>query len=91
MEAAAAVPATIIDRRLVKKGNAAVPQVKLTWTGLPASSATWEDYHVVKKCFPEAPAWGQAATQAGEVSRLAPPLRRKTTEDEYIFIPLQHR
>jgi hypothetical protein len=65
LEAAAAVLATIIDRRLVKKGNAAVPQVKLTWTGLPASSATWEDYHVVKKCFPEAPAWGQAATQAG--------------------------
>jgi hypothetical protein len=65
LEAAAVVPATIIDRRLVKKGNAAVPQVKLTWTGLPASSATWEDYHVVKNRFPEAPAWGQAATQAG--------------------------
>jgi hypothetical protein len=56
----------VLDRRLVKKGNTAIPQVKLTWTGLPSTATTWEDYHVVKKRFPEAPAWGQAGTPAGE-------------------------
>ena len=65
LEAAAATPEAILERRLVKKGNTAIPQVKVTWTGLPSSATTWEDYHVLKKRFPDAPAWGQAATQGG--------------------------
>ena len=65
LEATAAQPEKIIERRLVKKGNNAVPQVLITWTGLPHDSATWEDYHVVKEHFPKAPAWGQAETAAG--------------------------
>ena len=64
LEAADTVPEAIVDRRLVKKGNTAIPQVKLTWVGLPASATTWEDYNVVKQRFPNAPAWGQAGTQA---------------------------
>jgi len=64
LEAADTVPEAIVDRRLVKKGNTAIPQVKLTWVGLPASATTWEDYNVVKQRFPTAPAWGQAGTQA---------------------------
>jgi hypothetical protein len=40
LEAAAAVPHTIIDRRLVKKGNRAIPQVRVTWTGLLDTVAT---------------------------------------------------
>jgi hypothetical protein len=65
LEATAAVPEQILDRRLVKKGNTAIPQVLLTWTGLPKESTTWEDYHVVRKRFPAAPAWGQAESSAG--------------------------
>jgi hypothetical protein len=65
IEATEAVPNQILDRRLVKKGNSAIPQVLLTWTGLPKESATWEDYHVVKRRFPSAPAWGQADSSAG--------------------------
>ena len=65
LDAANTTPREIIDRRMVKKGNTAVPQVKLTWVGLPDTAATWEDYYVVKNRFPEAAAWGQAATQAG--------------------------
>ena len=67
LEATAAQPEKIIERRLVKKGNNAVPQVLITWTGLPHDSTTWEDYHVVKEHFPKAPAWGQAETAAGGV------------------------
>ena len=66
LEAAAAKPEAILERRLVKKGNTAIPQVKVTWTGLPSSAMTWEDYNVLKKRFPDAPAWGQAATQGGK-------------------------
>ena len=65
LEAAAVVPEMIIDRRLVKKGNRAIPQVRVTWTGLPQSTATWEDYHILKQHFPKAPAWGQAKSSAG--------------------------
>jgi len=49
----------------VKKGNKAIPQVLLKWTSLPESSATWEDYYVVKQRFPNAVAWGQAASEGG--------------------------
>ena len=65
LEAATAKPQAILERRLVEKGNTAIPQVKVTWTGLPTSATTWEDYHVIKKRFPDAPAWGQAASQGG--------------------------
>lgn len=65
LEAAATVLEDIIDRRLVKKGNRAIPQVHVTWQGLPAHAATWEDYNVLKQRFPTAPAWGQAASSAG--------------------------
>lgn len=64
LEAAAATPASIIEHRLVKKGNTAIPQVKVSWTGLPPTATTSEDYYVLKKRFPAAPAWGQAASQA---------------------------
>jgi hypothetical protein len=65
LEAAKAVPASILDRRLVKKGNTAVLQVKVAWTNLPATSTTWEDYYVLHARFPSAPAWGQAGSSGG--------------------------
>lgn len=65
LQAPEAQPDTILEHRLVKKGNHAVPQVLITWSGLPVSSATCKDYYVVKKHFPVAPAWGQAASSAG--------------------------
>lgn len=58
------VPKEVVDRRLVRKGNSAIPQVKLTWEGLPSTATTWEDYNVVKARFPHAPAWGQAGSSA---------------------------
>lgn len=65
LDAADVVPEEILDRRLVKKGNAAQVQVLIKWTSLPADHATWEDYNVVKERFPTAAAWGQAASSAG--------------------------
>lgn len=65
LDAADVVPEAILERRLVKRCNAAHVQVLLKWSSLPADHATWEDYHVVKTRFPDAPAWGQAETPAG--------------------------
>ena len=59
-------PEEILDHRLVKKGNRAVPQVLIKWTDVPAASATWEDYYVLKTRFRAALAWGQASVPAGE-------------------------
>jgi hypothetical protein len=59
-------PERLLHRRLVKKGNNAVPQVLVKWTNLPEESATGEDYYVVKQRFPHAVAWGQATIPAGE-------------------------
>jgi len=41
-------PERVLDRRLVKKGNQAVPQVLVKWSRLPEASATWEDFYVVE-------------------------------------------
>jgi hypothetical protein len=64
LEAIDTVPEAIIDHRLVKKGNTAIPQ-KLTWVGLPSTTTTWEDYNNVKQHFPMALAWGQTGSQGG--------------------------
>jgi hypothetical protein len=58
-------PDQILNRRMVRKGNNAIVQVLVKWTGLPADAATWEDYEVVKVRFPTAHAWGQASFDAG--------------------------
>jgi hypothetical protein len=65
-------PELISDGRLVKKGNIAVPQVKIKWTGLPLSASTWEDYNVIKQRFPTCAAWGQARSQEGGDVTTAP-------------------
>jgi hypothetical protein len=44
----------IVDRMLVKRSNVAITQILVQWTGLPESSSTWEDFHVLQKRFPSA-------------------------------------
>ena len=62
LSAHATAPELILDHRLVKKGNTTIPQVLVKWSKLPASSAMWEDYYVVKTRFPGASAWVQAVS-----------------------------
>jgi len=75
LEAANTTPKEIIDHSKVKKGNTAIPQVKLTWVGLPDNAVTWEDYNVIKNRFPKAAAWGQAAPQGGRCHTQRPPVK----------------
>lgn len=73
-------PTEILDRCLVKKGNAALLQVLVRWATLPVEFATWEDYTALQKRFSQAAAWGQAAPQGegtapqGEGTVIAPNL-----------------
>lgn len=62
-------PELVLDRRLVKKGNHAIPQVLIKWCKLPAEAATWEDLYVVRQRFPEAVAWEQETSVAGGDAR----------------------
>lgn len=41
----------VLDRRLVKKGNATITQVMVRWTHPSLDLATWEDYHVLNARF----------------------------------------
>lgn len=59
-------PEMIMDRRLVQKGNKAIPQVLIKWTNTSANAATLEDYYVIKARFPAVVAWGQATLPEGE-------------------------
>jgi hypothetical protein len=65
-------PEHILERRFVKKGNVAVTQVLVKWSHLPESSATWEDFSVLRQRFPLAPVCGQAGS-SGEGSVTAIP------------------
>jgi hypothetical protein len=58
-------PEQVLERRLVKKGNSAIPQVLIKWRHLPRNSATWEDRYVLKQRFPSSVAWGQSTSSAG--------------------------
>ena len=63
------VPEEILDRLLVKKKNTAHLQILVKWATLPAASATWEDYDILKLKFPRAPVWVQAGSSGeGTVS-----------------------
>jgi hypothetical protein len=72
LQAAAATPEKMLECHLVKKGSAVIPQVLIKWTDIPQAFATWEDYNMVHKCFPEAADWGQAGPSAGGDVRHTP-------------------
>lgn len=59
------VPLQILQSRGITKGSRLVQQVLVSWSGLPAELATWEDREALQQCFPFAPAWGQACLPEG--------------------------
>jgi hypothetical protein len=60
-----AEPEAILDRRLVKKGNIAIPQGLIKWKFIDADAATWEDISMLRSHFPTFTAWGQAPVPEG--------------------------
>jgi hypothetical protein len=59
------VPERILDRRLVNKGGAALPQVLIKWSTLPEDAATWENWDTLKARFPAILTWGQVGASGG--------------------------
>lgn len=54
-----------LERRPLKKGNYAHLQLLIRLATVPAASATWDDFEVLKARYPHAPAWGHAGSQGG--------------------------
>ncbi|KAJ4764940.1 polyprotein [Rhynchospora pubera] len=46
-------PERIIERRLFKRGNVGIPQLKIQWINLPPEDATWEDYVTIQRDYPD--------------------------------------
>jgi hypothetical protein len=65
LDAIEAVPETILDRRMMKRGNAPVVQVLIKWAHQPDDAATWEDWDVLSTRFPAVLTWGQVSTPPG--------------------------
>jgi hypothetical protein len=57
------VPIQVIGRKMIQCGGAMVAQVKVTWFGVDAALATWEDAEALRSRFPQAPTWGQATSK----------------------------
>lgn len=58
-------PEKVLDRRMVKKGGAAITQVLVKWKDLAEDAATWEDWQVLSSRFPQVLTWGQVASSPG--------------------------
>jgi hypothetical protein len=66
LSAVSAQPLEILDRGMVKKGNAPMVQVRIKWSALPNEAATWEDYDVLRLRYPNAVIWEGASSQEGD-------------------------
>jgi hypothetical protein len=58
------VPVAVIQRALKGKGGRMAMRTLVQWNS-PSQLQTWEDEQDLQRRFPSAPAWGQAAIQAG--------------------------
>ena len=52
-----------MDEKEIVSGNSTVALIHVQWTGLPNSWLTWENKLRLMAEYPNAPTWGQAASQ----------------------------
>jgi hypothetical protein len=78
------VPVRLLQHRWTE-GSQPIEQVLVEWSHMPVSLATWKSLELLRQQFPRAPAWGQAAVQAGGTvsNTSAPP----ADEDQTIGLP----
>ena len=58
------LPITILQEAFHQQGNSAVRRLFVQWDS-PLALCTWKDELDLRRRFPSAPAWGQAASQGG--------------------------
>lgn len=63
---------------MVKKGPAALTQVRVQWSMVPADATTWKDYDVLRVRFPPASIWEDPAPQEG--ATVTPAVQADTPE-----------
>jgi ribosomal protein L21E len=79
LDIAEVTPEQVLEHRLVKKGNVAVTQVLVKWSHFLESSATWEDFSVLRQRFPSAPAYDQVdSSKEGSVTAIPEPVASAT-------------
>jgi hypothetical protein len=66
-DAAPSTPARFVEERFIRTGSKLIPQVKVSWQGLPDDFHTWEEIHALHRCYPTAPAWGHAGSLGGGI------------------------
>jgi hypothetical protein len=74
------VPIKVLQRRLGSILGRPRNQALIQWSQWPPKMATWEDVDTLQHRFPHAPAWGQAASQEGEVVSNPDDARQSTEE-----------
>lgn len=73
-------PLQVLGTSTIKRGQAGIPQIQVSWTGLPAALSSWESEAALRQRFPQALAWGQAAFQGGGPA-MTPSTRRRRRHD----------
>jgi hypothetical protein len=61
-------PVQVMQRRTITCGSRQVAQVLIRWSRCDATLDTWEDELSLRRQFPSATAWGQAAPKEGGMS-----------------------
>jgi len=59
------LPAAVLESKLVAQAGTVQNLVKIQWSGMSPTLATWEDAADLCWCFPSALAWGQAGYKGG--------------------------
>jgi hypothetical protein len=60
-------PAQVLERCMRKQGHVHVVQLKIQWSSRPSEEATWEDYDVLRKCYPTTSIWEGASSQGAAI------------------------
>lgn len=62
------LPVGVLESKLVAQAGTVQNLVKIQWSGMSPTLATWEDAADLRWCFPSALAWGQARFKGGGMS-----------------------
>jgi hypothetical protein len=74
----------VLQRRIISRGVAIVPQVLIKWSGALVTLAAWEDLEAVRQRFPWAHAWRQAGSSKGGNVRNTKAMVGTTGDDQSI-------
>ena len=66
LSVSSAAPTQLLERRMMKRGNAAIVQVKVQWGEGSSAATTWEDYEVLRQRFPAAAIWEESGSSSQE-------------------------